>query len=110
MLPFQRRILADLHTSKDHVVINADKNMGPCIIERAQYMKRALQDHLLDANTYQSLTPTQATGKMEALKTRLLQFIEYYERKLDPSDIKFLKCTTDVIDPYPKFYVTAKIH
>jgi hypothetical protein len=101
--------LAELQTSKSHVVINADKNLGPCIIERAQYIQRALQDHLLDTNTYQKLSSTQATRKIDAVKNQLGQFIEYYTRKLDPMDIKFLNRTMDVADPYPKFYITAKI-
>jgi hypothetical protein len=110
MLPFQRRILAHLRTSKTHVVINADKNLGPCIIERAQYIQCALQDHLLDSTTYRKLKQQQANRQIDSIKNKLNQFIEYYERKLDPSDIKFLKRTLEVIDPYPKFYITAKIH
>ena len=38
MLPYQRRILADFRNNKTHIVFNADKNLGPCIIERAQYI------------------------------------------------------------------------
>jgi hypothetical protein len=40
----------------------------------------------------------------------LQQFIEYYTKKLNPTDIKFLNRTADVEDPYPKSYLTAKIH
>jgi hypothetical protein len=111
MLPYQRRILADLRSSKEHVVFNADKNLGPCIIERAQYIRRALQDHLLDTTTYTNLTSTQATRYMDSIKNKLQQFIEYYGHKLQQSDIKFLKRTIEMVnDPFPKFYITAKIH
>jgi hypothetical protein len=110
MLPFQRRILADLRASKTHVIINADKNLGPCIIERSQYIQRALQDHLLDTTTYKKLSARQATAQIDQVKHKLQQFIEYYGRKLDPADIKFLKRTAEVKDPFPKFYITAKIH
>jgi hypothetical protein len=110
MLPYQRRLLATIRNSKTHVIINADKNLGPCIIERSQYIQRALQDHLLDRTTYKQLTPTQAKRQIENLKTKLQQFLEYYGRKLDAADIKYLTKTTAVKDPYPKFYITAKIH
>lgn len=46
MLPFQRTILASLRKSNKYVVFSADKNLGPCIIERDQYIRRALNDHL----------------------------------------------------------------
>jgi hypothetical protein len=110
MLPYQRRLLSTLRTVKTHVIINADKNLGPCIIERSQYIQRALQDHLLDNTTYKQLTPTQARRYIDNLKNKLKQFIEYYKRKLDVSDVKYLKNTSTVTDPYPKFYITAKIH
>jgi hypothetical protein len=52
LLPFQRTALTDLRRSSQHVVFNADKNLGPCIIERNIYIQRALQDHLSDTGTY----------------------------------------------------------
>jgi hypothetical protein len=110
MLPHQRRILADFRTTKSHIVFNADKNLGPCVIERDQYIRRALQDHLLDDNTYKQLTMAQAIQKIEDLKNKLNNFIDYYKNKLTPSDIKYLRETLEVKDPYAKFYITAKVH
>jgi hypothetical protein len=110
LLPFQRRLLAELRSTKTHVVINADKNLGPCIIERKHYIARTLQDHLTDATTYKQLTYTQAHQHISRIENQLSQFIDYYERKLDPADVKYLKKTADVKDPFPKFYVTAKVH
>ena len=34
------------------VICQTDKNLGACLIERAVYITRALNDHLLDENTY----------------------------------------------------------
>jgi hypothetical protein len=110
MLPYQRKILSELQQSKTHVIINADKNLGPCIIERKQYIMRALNDHLLDNTTYKQLTLPQAKQHIQTIENRLSQFLEYYGRKLDSSDIKYLKKTADVKDHFPKFYVTAKVH
>jgi menaquinone-dependent protoporphyrinogen IX oxidase len=73
-------------------------------------ISRALQDHLLDTKTYKRLTLAQATRQTENLKNKLKHFLEYYARKLDAADIKYLTKTTAVTDPYPKFYITAKIH
>jgi hypothetical protein len=110
MLPHQRRILSSFRKNNTHIVMNADKNLGPCIIEREQYIKRALQDHLLDGTTYRQLTSTQANQQLELIKSRLTNFIEYYKQKLNPTDIKYLKGTANPKDPIAKFYITAKIH
>jgi hypothetical protein len=92
------------------VVIQADKNLGPCILEREIYIKRALTEHLLDKNTYKQLTLNERNDKVIHLKFLLEKFIEEYKKKLDKGDIKFLKQTSTVIDPLPKFYLTAKVH
>ena len=110
MLPFQRNLLAELRQNKKFVVFSADKNLGPCIIERQQYIKRALSDHLLDRTTYTRLTNNDARNKMEYIETRLLALIEKFGKHLATTDMKYLKRTVDVKDPYAKFYLTAKIH
>ena len=111
MLPYQRRMLADFRNNKTHIVFNADKNLGPCIIERAQYIKRALNDHLLDKATYQQLTIFQAKTHIDNLTNKLNEFISYYKHKLSHTDIKFLQKSLETTkDPYAKFYITAKVH
>jgi hypothetical protein len=110
MLPHQRRLLDQLRKSKTHVVINADKNLGPCIIERENYIKRALDEHLLDDGTYKQLTATQAKSYIDQTTTKMQQFLEYNKRRLDSADLKFLHKTLQVTDPFPKFYLTAKVH
>ena len=110
MLPFQRRILSDFRTTGTHLVLAADKNLGPCVIERATYIQRALADHLTDTKTYNKLTKLQATTKIENLHQQVVNFIGYYKRHLRSSDIKFLTASLKVKDPFAKFYLTAKVH
>jgi hypothetical protein len=110
LLPFQRTILAKLRASKQHIVLPADKNLGPCIIERDKYISRALNDHLLHSTTYRSLSPTQAAWHIQQLKQQVKYFIDRYKKHLLPEDIKFLERTSTVNDPYAKFYLTAKVH
>jgi hypothetical protein len=110
LLPYQRHLLMTLRNNKNFVIINADKNLGPCIIERQQYIDRALKDHLTDRTTYVRVTGNDKISKMYHIKQLLLRFIDSYKKILPPEDIKFLKRTAEVKDPYPKFYLTAKVH
>jgi hypothetical protein len=110
MLPFQRYILSNLRNQRQHIIFSADKNLGPCIIERDQYIYRALHDHLLDDTTYRRYNKAQALTKMEAIKSTLDAFILKYKDELCKPDIIFLERTKIVKDPFPKFYITAKIH
>jgi hypothetical protein len=110
MLPYQRQILATFRNSKSHIVMNADKNLGPCVIERDQYIKRALQEHLLDKTTYKQLHLLMANQHLNNIRHKLNNFIEYYKQKLSATDVKFLQNTNQTKDPYAKFYITAKVH
>jgi hypothetical protein len=48
LLPHQRRALKHLRNQSDFIV---DKNLGHSVIEKDEYIKMALSDHLLDPNT-----------------------------------------------------------
>jgi hypothetical protein len=110
LLPFQRQLLAKLRTYKTHVVFQADKNLGPCIIERNNYIQWALGDHLTKADTYSRLSSLQAHYRIHHVKQKLVKFIEKYKNNLLPEDIKFLQRSTKVKDPFAKLYITAKVH
>jgi hypothetical protein len=110
MLPHQLRLLSELTASKEFVVIQADKNLGPCILERNYYIERAFNDHLLDTTTYRQLTEYEARVEMTMIKKFLNNFMMRNKKFLPKSEVKFLKRTVEVDDPYPKFYLLAKIH
>ncbi len=110
LLPHQRTILGTLRKNKQFLIIQADKNLGPCIIERDQYIKRALKDHLLDTTTYRQLTPFEKHNKIHHLQRLLNNFIDLHKQHLPKEDVKFLKRSASVTDPLPKFYLTAKVH
>ena len=45
-----------LQQQQTFLIVPCDKNLGPAIIERHDYLKIAMRDHLKDATTYKSLT------------------------------------------------------
>jgi hypothetical protein len=109
LLHFQRHISATLHNSKEFLVIHADKNLGPAIIERNVYINRALKNQLLDKDTYRELTPQQANIAIQQIK-KVDSFLSRYSKRLYSDDIKYLQRTANVKDPFAKFYLTAKVH
>jgi hypothetical protein len=106
----QRKILAELKDHKNLKVIKTDKNLGPAIIDKDQYIQKALGEHLLDSNTYQRLHPSAAKDYMKKVKTKLLKFIDLHFKQ-GSNDQKFLlRSLEQVMDPYAYFYILAKIH
>jgi hypothetical protein len=62
------------------VIFQADKNLGPCIIERSNYIKHALHDHLLDDTTYLQRTPIEAKAIIKGLQKELQHFIKFSKK------------------------------
>ena len=59
LLPHQHHALRTLQQQQTFLIVPCDKNLGPVIIERHDYLKIAMQDHLSDTTTYKSLTTSE---------------------------------------------------
>jgi hypothetical protein len=110
LLPFQQHILRTLRQQKDFMIFPADKNLGPCLIERSVYIQRALTDHLSDTTTYVQLTKAAADNHITLLTRQVNDFIVNFKTILSKQDTTFLRRSLNILDPYPKFYLTAKVH
>jgi hypothetical protein len=108
LTPHQQYLLAELRDSDDFVVIPTDKNLGPAIIERTEYTKRAFDDHLNDETTYRRLTQLAADNCITVITKRIQQFIDDVDLPTD--ERTFLLRSLKVTDPFAYFYLTAKIH
>ena len=110
LLPCQRHLIHLLRTSNKIMVVMTDKNMGPAIIERRVYIKRAFSDHLHDTATYRQLTTAQADGRILAIKRMLTAFLNHHANCLSKQETKYLEVSMNCRDPYSHFYLTFKIH
>ena len=63
--PSTRRVLQALPHNPDFIVVPTNKNLGPAILDRPTYIKRCLQDHLMDKSTYQQLTEQAAQSMLD---------------------------------------------
>jgi hypothetical protein len=53
-------LLRKIKKERKYIVVAADKNLGPCIIEIEQYINRCLKDHLNNNDTYKELREIEA--------------------------------------------------
>ena len=109
LLPSQLTAMASLRRDDNLIVFKTDKNLGPAILERPNYIKVALQEHLQDTYTYRQLSFQQATGRLRAVNNLIKNFIQVHCAK-GSSDAKFLSRSLNVSDPFAYFYLLAKVH
>ena len=53
-------LLRIIRKERKYIIVAADKNLGPCILELEQYINRCLSDHLDKKATYQELSELDA--------------------------------------------------
>jgi hypothetical protein len=107
----QRSLLRTLRYSNTLHVLSTDKNLGPALMTRTQYIHFCL-DHLNQPRTYErSMSPVTAVTKL--MKTRLRAY--YFNLKANHAhlpDIADAKIITHDLDHrvLNRFYALAKIH
>ena len=67
----QYKTLLELKNNQNIIILLADKNLGPVVMERKTYIQRVLTDHLSDTTTYLQLNPNAAKYHMDDIKDQL---------------------------------------
>jgi hypothetical protein len=107
---FQRQLLTNLRNSKELLILMTDKNLGPAVIERNVYTRRVLEDHLLQADTYQRIEPMEAAQIITTIKMKVGQFLQSFSKIIPNNKREFLIRLIKQHKKIPLFYLTMKIH
>ena len=90
LLPHQKYLLCHLQNQHELMVIQCDKNLGPALIERQQYIRLVYCDHLNDTNTYKFMTKLEATNYIHCIAHLLCKFIKTHRKAIGRSACLFL--------------------
>ena len=110
LLPQQLSLLRSLQHDNRFVIINADKNLGPCITEKITYTKHVLNDHLLNRLNYQQLSCATATQLLQSTTDDISKWLTRYKSQLEPTTVQFLRRRLSQDQAFSRFYCLAKVH
>ena len=111
LLPHQRLALKRIKTSRDLLVVQCDKNLGPAVIERSRYITHAFNDHLQCTATYQRLTHSQQLSLPHRIETAFDKWMDKYDKEFTKQERKYLLHQRDTYEnAFSTFYVTFKVH
>ena len=111
LLPHQHRALRMLQQQQTFLIVPCDKNLGPGIIERHDYLKIAMRDHLSDTTTYKSLTTSEIDRYSSDMTKNILGWMKTHHKTLTKMERAFLrKKLKSNQSPYARFYLTLKAH
>ena len=111
----QYKTLLEIKNNPDIIVLLADKNLGPVVMDRETYIQRILSDHLLDKNTYQQLDQQRALQLLHEIRDQLIHTFENpfatTQNALTSLEKKYFRHHLHTSrQRIPTFYGLAKIH
>ncbi len=74
MTKFQATILQSICENKNVIIAHADKNLGPVGVNTNQYIRWALNNHLLDTSTYLQVSEDDALQSTSDLYYEIYQW------------------------------------
>jgi hypothetical protein len=112
LLPSQQAALSWLKQHPEYIVFNTDKNLGPAIIEREEYIRLAWRDHLSDTTTYRQLSDDEYNSRIRSIYTNIKTFLEIF-KTIDKSNREYISRKLDDTSTGNEaafMYLLAKIH
>jgi len=111
LLSLQSRALSDLKSQNTFLIVPTDKNLGPSIIEREEYIQTAMRDHLTSRDNYKRLSPFAVAQATHQIKSRITQWLDVHKVAFTAMERKYLKHhLRNNISPFCRFYLTLKVH
>ena len=111
LLPHQQCALSTLQQQDTFLIVPCDKNLGPAIIERHDYLKIAMKDHLNDTTTYKLLNPSEIERSATIVKKSIVAWLKAHHKILMKMERAFIREKLDSNKaPYARFYLTLKAH
>ena len=107
----QFRLISDMKNNTIYIIIEADKNLGPCILEREHYIRRAFEEHLGNERNYKIITKAEAIQLQMDLAADLEIWLVNFSKEIPLHERTFLRrAKNKYSDQLAKFRMTLKAH
>ena len=110
----QRFVLSKLKKRDDLVIFPTDKNLGPYIVSRMDYIKQCLNEHLLKQDYYMLLSGTEAETLLKEQSKSLHSLYQDHKKDLSDSHQQYFDHSFELLDKQknriPQFYGIWKVH
>ena len=111
---YQATLLQSIRENESIIITSADKNLGPVAVDTTDYIRRALDEHLLDASTYVRLSEDEAMKAIDQLELDIFRWTQKHdimaEVLVDAKKYIRYHTTKNRADPLGYFYLNMKIH
>jgi len=109
LTPLQKSVLQQLRCNDKIVIKPTDKNLGPAVMDKNDYIQQVLKEHLLTKD-YQQLSQNEALHKLNSLKDSLKNIITTHSGSLTDSEKTYFQRSLKTKLRLPIFYGLPKVH
>ncbi len=88
LTPNQKITLNELKQSTEFIIMPSDKNLGPAIMNREEYIKQVLTEHLLTPS-YLKMNTNLATAQISHTKQLLITTFQTFKHTLSRPELDF---------------------
>jgi len=108
----QYKALKWLKNNNEFIIIQADKNLGPVILERSIYIERMKKDHLEDKEIYHRMSEQEVKTYFKDIRCQVYKlFLGEDAHNITATEKTFFKRLLETPNlRKPTIYLTAKIH
>lgn len=99
-----------LRSNKDFIILNADKNLGPVIMERMTYIQQVLQEHLLDTATYEHISEDTAQTIFATTLQKVKDLLIEFKDDISEEEELYFNRSFKKNVRSPQFYGMPKVH
>jgi len=109
LTPLPCKTLKELKQNKNIFIKLTDKNLGPAVLDKDQYIQQVLNQHLLTKD-YVQLTKQEALSKINLLKDNLKALITNNRNILSKTELTYFLRSLKLHHRIPIFYGLPKVH
>ena len=109
--PRQWKLSKALKFDNTFIAIEADKNLGGCLLHRSTYTSRGISEHLGDTSIYKPLSKVQAYNHLKIINRKLSIFLSKRQDEISAAEFHFLwESLHKNSDNMTRFRMSLKAH
>ena len=110
LTPRQYQLLLYFKESNKYIIIEADKNLGVCILEREYYIRRAIEEHLGDSKVYKIITIQEANTIQYKLSFEFSEWLGKYANTVPEYERYYLRTARERCTKLARCRMSCKPH
>ena len=106
----QKNGLNFVRNQKDLMILFSDKNIGPMVVNKDDYVKEMMDQYLSNRSTYEIITKDEAKVYLAAASRAFIEYVSLKENRTDGNDLTCIMRCLDQDTRIPVMHGLGKLH